>query len=182
MPRMRSRRRNRRRNVPSTTPAAAAPAPAPTAWRRAFDVAHRLHTRSCAQEPQGHAMNFVSVRELRSRSAAVWQALDEERHLVVTSNGRPVALLSATSPETFDSWSGGLRQRRIPRHRQSRALSPGLPAWHTCRVAPRVSGYCLRLTSVGGYEHAAYIAEVHSRDAATNPNPVRTSDTTKNRR
>lgn len=55
-------------------------------------------------------MNFVSVRELRSRSAAVWRALDRERHLVVTSNGKPIALLSATSPETFDETLSALRQ------------------------------------------------------------------------
>ena len=55
-------------------------------------------------------MNFVSVRELRSRSAAVWRALDEERHLVVTSNGKPIALLSATSPDTFDETLAALRQ------------------------------------------------------------------------
>ena len=55
-------------------------------------------------------MTFVSVRELRSRSAAVWQALDEERHLVVTSNGKPIAVLCATSPETFDDTLAALRQ------------------------------------------------------------------------
>jgi len=60
-------------------------------------------------------MNFVSVRELRSQPAAVWQALDEERHLVVTSNGRPIALLSATSSETFDETLAALRQAEILR-------------------------------------------------------------------
>ena len=55
-------------------------------------------------------MYFVSVRELRSRSAAVWQALDEDRHLVVTSNGKPIALLCATSPATFDETLAALRQ------------------------------------------------------------------------
>ena len=55
-------------------------------------------------------MNFVSVRELRNQSAAVWRSLDQERHLVVTSNGKPIALLSATSPETFDDTLATLRQ------------------------------------------------------------------------
>lgn len=36
-------------------------------------------------------MDFVSVRELRTRSAAVWDALREEKDLVVTSNGKPIA-------------------------------------------------------------------------------------------
>lgn len=55
-------------------------------------------------------MNFVSVRELRSRSADVWRALAIERQLVVTSNGKPIALLCATSPETFDETLNALRQ------------------------------------------------------------------------
>ena len=70
-------------------------------------------------------MNFVSVRELRSRSAAVWQALDAERHLVVTSNGKPIALLTATSPDTFDETLAALRQAEALRaiesmHRSAR--------------------------------------------------------------
>jgi len=47
-------------------------------------------------------MRFVSVRELRGRSAAVWQKLAEEQDLVVTSNGKPIALLSATSEHTLE--------------------------------------------------------------------------------
>ena len=47
-------------------------------------------------------MDFISVRELRGQSAAVWEALGAQRHMVVTSNGKPIAFLVATSPETFD--------------------------------------------------------------------------------
>lgn len=58
-------------------------------------------------------MDFISVRDLRSQSAAVWQALDAERQLVVTSNGRPIAFLVATSPETFDKTLEALRQAEV---------------------------------------------------------------------
>ena len=47
-------------------------------------------------------MRFVSVRELRGQSAAVWKALAEEKDLVVTSNGKPIALLSATPHPCVD--------------------------------------------------------------------------------
>ena len=47
-------------------------------------------------------MQFVSVRELRGRSAAVWKALADEKELVVTSNGKPIALLTATSEESLE--------------------------------------------------------------------------------
>lgn len=55
-------------------------------------------------------MDFISVRELRSGSAAVWQALEAQRRMVVTSNGKPIAFLVATSPETFESTLEALRQ------------------------------------------------------------------------
>lgn len=55
-------------------------------------------------------MDFISVRELRSRSAAVWEALDSQRRMVVTSNGKPIAFLVATSPELFDSTLEALQQ------------------------------------------------------------------------
>lgn len=84
----------------------------------------RVHNRAHASRLED-MMNFVSVRELRSRSAAVWQALDAERHLVVTSNGKPIALLTATSPETFDETLAALRQAEALRaiesmHRSAR--------------------------------------------------------------
>ena len=57
-------------------------------------------------------MRFVSVRELRSRSAAIWTALSNERDLVVTSNGKPIALLSATSEDVLEESLVALRRAR----------------------------------------------------------------------
>ena len=57
-------------------------------------------------------MRFVSVRELRGQSAAVWKALAEEKDMVVTSNGKPIALLSATSGETLEESLGAVRRAR----------------------------------------------------------------------
>ena len=53
-----------------------------------------------------------SVRELRSRSAAVWRSLARERDLVVTSNGKPIALLSVTTASTLEASLAALRQAR----------------------------------------------------------------------
>lgn len=55
-------------------------------------------------------MDFISVRELRGRSTAVWEALRTQRQMVVTSNGKPIAFLVATSPATFDRTLEALRQ------------------------------------------------------------------------
>ena len=57
-------------------------------------------------------MQFISVRELRNRSAAIWKTLSEEKDLVVTSNGKPIALLSATSDETIEESLGAIRRAR----------------------------------------------------------------------
>lgn len=57
-------------------------------------------------------MRFVSVRELRGRSAAVWKTLAEEQELVITSNGKPIALLSATSEQRLEESLDALRRAR----------------------------------------------------------------------
>ena len=57
-------------------------------------------------------MRFVSVRELRGKSAAIWKELAEEKDLVVTSNGKPIALLSATSEELLEESLVALRRAR----------------------------------------------------------------------
>ena len=57
-------------------------------------------------------MRFVSVRELRSRSSAVWKALADEKELVITSNGKPIALLSATSEEQLEESLDAVRRAR----------------------------------------------------------------------
>ena len=56
-------------------------------------------------------MRFVSVRELRERSASIWKALADEKDLVITSNGKSIALLSATSGESLEESLGALRAR-----------------------------------------------------------------------
>lgn len=57
-------------------------------------------------------MRFISVRDLRGRSAEIWKALSEERELVVTSNGKPIAILSAVSEETLEEALKAIRKAR----------------------------------------------------------------------
>ena len=47
-------------------------------------------------------MKMVSVRDFRSRSAHVWSDLAREGNLVITSNGKPIGILSATSEATLE--------------------------------------------------------------------------------
>ena len=57
-------------------------------------------------------MEFISVRQLRTQTAAVWDALAESGDLVVTTNGRPIAILSATTGATLEATLTALRQAR----------------------------------------------------------------------
>ena len=64
-------------------------------------------------------MRFVSVRELRSHTSQLWRDLAEERDLVVTSHGKPVAILSATTEESLERSLAEIRRQRArgaPRH------------------------------------------------------------------
>lgn len=58
-------------------------------------------------------MRFVSVRELRSQSATLWRELPEERQMVVTSNGRPVAILAAVDEQNLEKSVSAIRRAAI---------------------------------------------------------------------
>ena len=58
------------------------------------------------------AVDFISVRQLRIQSADVWAALADAQDLVVTSNGKPIAILSATTAKTLEASLAALRQAR----------------------------------------------------------------------
>ena len=57
-------------------------------------------------------MRFISVRDLRGKSGEVWKELAEERELVITSNGKPIAILSAVSEETLEDSLRAIRRAR----------------------------------------------------------------------
>ncbi len=42
-------------------------------------------------------MQFVTVRDLRSKSAEIWRKLKKTKEMVITSNGKPIAVLSPVS-------------------------------------------------------------------------------------
>jgi antitoxin (DNA-binding transcriptional repressor) of toxin-antitoxin stability system len=41
-------------------------------------------------------MQFMTVRQFRADTAKVWRKLPKEKHMVITSRGKPVAILTAT--------------------------------------------------------------------------------------
>ena len=57
-------------------------------------------------------MKFVSVRDLRSKSAQVWKELPEDREMIITSNGRPIAIIAATKDADLEESLSAFRQAR----------------------------------------------------------------------
>lgn len=57
-------------------------------------------------------MKFLSVRELRGNAAKVWKELPAERDMVVTSSGRPVAILSAVGEDNVEESLTAIRRAR----------------------------------------------------------------------
>jgi antitoxin (DNA-binding transcriptional repressor) of toxin-antitoxin stability system len=56
-------------------------------------------------------MRFISVRDLNTKPKEVWSKIKEEE-LVVTSNGKPVALLSGVTEETLEKTVRAIRRSR----------------------------------------------------------------------
>lgn len=57
-------------------------------------------------------MKFITVRDLRGRSGQVWTKLAREREVILTSNGKPIAILSAVSEETLEESLAAVRRAR----------------------------------------------------------------------
>jgi len=57
-------------------------------------------------------MRFISVRDFRRKSGQVWKRLAREKEMVITSNGKPIAILSPTSEESLEETLAGIRAAR----------------------------------------------------------------------
>lgn len=57
-------------------------------------------------------MKFLTVRDLRGKSAQIWKELPKEREMVVTSNGRPIAILAAINDANLEESLSAFRQAR----------------------------------------------------------------------
>jgi antitoxin (DNA-binding transcriptional repressor) of toxin-antitoxin stability system len=57
-------------------------------------------------------MKFLSVRDLRGKAAKVWKDLPEEKEMIVTSNGRPIAILASIGESNVEESLMAFRQAR----------------------------------------------------------------------
>jgi antitoxin (DNA-binding transcriptional repressor) of toxin-antitoxin stability system len=57
-------------------------------------------------------MKFLSVKDLRAKSAEIWKQLPVEKEMVITNNGRPVAILSSINDSNFEESVSAIRRAR----------------------------------------------------------------------
>jgi antitoxin (DNA-binding transcriptional repressor) of toxin-antitoxin stability system len=57
-------------------------------------------------------MEFVTIRDLRLKPAEVWDKLRRQRELVLTSNGRPVAVMAGVREDDVEETVAALRRAR----------------------------------------------------------------------
>ncbi len=57
-------------------------------------------------------MNFATVRDFRTSTRSVWDKLNESGEIVVTNNGKPIALMLNIADWEFGELSQAIRQAK----------------------------------------------------------------------
>ena len=57
-------------------------------------------------------MRFITVRDLRGKPAQVWKQLAKFREMVLTLNGKPIAIISTTSEDLLEENLATIRKAR----------------------------------------------------------------------
>ena len=74
-------------------------------------------------------MKFITVRDLRTTPAEVWKALPEEQEIVITNNGKPIALLTPLTDTDLEDTLASVRRARAinaVKKMQATAVAQGL--------------------------------------------------------
>ena len=58
-------------------------------------------------------MKFVSVRDLKTKSSQVWRELPDQKEMIITSNGRPIAILSSINENNLEQVLSEFRRARV---------------------------------------------------------------------
>ena len=57
-------------------------------------------------------MKFITVRDLRTTPAKIWKDLPEEQEMVITNNGKPIALLTPLNDSDIEDTLSAVRKAR----------------------------------------------------------------------
>jgi prevent-host-death family protein len=82
-------------------------------------------------------VKFVTVRDLRTSPAQVWKALPGEQQIVITNNGKPIALLTPVSDATLEETVSAVRRAlamQAVRRAQASSAQRGLSGMTTVEI------------------------------------------------
>lgn len=57
-------------------------------------------------------MKFITVRDIRTSPGQIWKELPDEQEMIITNNGRPIALLTPLTDENLEDTLAAVRQAR----------------------------------------------------------------------
>jgi len=70
-------------------------------------------------------MKFVTVRDLRTKPAQIWKALPEEQELILTNNGKPIALITPLGESNLEETLFAVRRARAQSSVQQMQIAAG---------------------------------------------------------
>ena len=76
-------------------------------------------------------MRFISVRDLNTKPKEIWSKIKDEE-VVITSNGKPIALLSGVTEETLEKTVRAIRRSRALialEEMQKKSIELGFDKW-----------------------------------------------------
>ena len=57
-------------------------------------------------------MKFITVRDLRTSPARIWKELPTEQEMIITNNGKPIALLTPIGDTNLEETLSAIRRAR----------------------------------------------------------------------
>jgi antitoxin (DNA-binding transcriptional repressor) of toxin-antitoxin stability system len=85
-------------------------------------------------------MRFISVRDLNTKPKEIWSKIKDEE-VVITSNGKPIALLSGVTEETLEKTVRSIRRSRALialEEMQKKSMELGLDKWTDSQIESEI--------------------------------------------
>jgi len=85
-------------------------------------------------------MRFISVRDLNTKPKEIWDKIKDEE-VVITSNGKPIALLSGVTEETLEKTVRSIRRSRALialEDMQKKSIELGLDKWTDSQIESEI--------------------------------------------
>ena len=85
-------------------------------------------------------MRFISVRDLNTKPKEIWSKIKDEE-VVITSNGKPIALLSGVTEDTLEKTVRSIRRSRALialEEMQKKSIEVGLDKWTDAQIESEI--------------------------------------------